>query len=146
MVESLLVAYIVGQVITGPNEITTNYLNEDNQVVTVIEPIQQVDKASHWCYCRFTSGGEASRSKHFTQTVYFFEFIMFNFTSSAIESISDVQDGKVTVTFNGGREYTYAVPNVDQFVSELTSVINAQGSVGRFVNTAIKSEQLVAAW
>ena len=43
MVESLLVAYIVGQVITGPNEITTNYLNEDNQVVTVIEPIQQVD-------------------------------------------------------------------------------------------------------
>lgn len=71
---------------------------------------------------------------------------MFNFTSSAIESISDVQDGKVTVTFNGGREYTYAVPQVDQFVSELTSVINNDGSVGRFVNNAIKSEQLVAAW
>jgi len=69
---------------------------------------------------------------------------MFNFTSSAIESISDVTDGKVTVTFVGGREYTYAVPNVDQFVSELTSTINARGSVGRFVNTAIKSEQLVA--
>jgi len=46
MVESLLAAYIVGQVITGPNEITTNYLNEDNQVVTVIEPIQQVDTPS----------------------------------------------------------------------------------------------------
>lgn len=71
---------------------------------------------------------------------------MFNFTSSAIESISDVQDGKVTVTFTGGREYTYAVPQVDQFVSELTKTINAQGSVGRFVNNAIKSEQLVAAW
>ena len=71
---------------------------------------------------------------------------MFNFTSSAIESISDVQDGKVTVTFTGGREYTYAVPNPDQFVSELTNVINAQDSVGRFVNTAIRSEKLVAAW
>jgi hypothetical protein len=47
MIESLLVAYVIGQVITGPNEITTNYLNEDNQVVTVIEPIQQVDTASH---------------------------------------------------------------------------------------------------
>lgn len=47
MIESLLVAYVIGQVITGPNEITTNYLNEDNQVVTVIEPIQQVD-TKHW--------------------------------------------------------------------------------------------------
>jgi hypothetical protein len=74
-----------------------------------------------------------------------FEFIMFNFTSSAIESISDVQDGKVTITFVGGREYTYAVPQVDQFVSELTKTINNDGSVGRFVNNAIKSEQLVAA-
>ena len=46
MIESLLVAYVVGQMITGPNEITTNYLNEDNQVVTVIEPIQQVDTPS----------------------------------------------------------------------------------------------------
>lgn len=46
MIESLLVAYVIGQVITGPNEITTNYLNEDNQVVTVIEVIQEVDTAS----------------------------------------------------------------------------------------------------
>jgi hypothetical protein len=66
----------------------------------------------------------------------------FNFTSSAIENISDVQDGKVTITFNGGREYDYSVPNVEQFVSELTNVIENDGSVGRFVNTAIKSEQL----
>lgn len=70
---------------------------------------------------------------------------MFNFTSSAIESISDVNDGQVVITFNGGREYTYGVQDVEQFVSGLTSTINAQGSVGRFVNTAIKSEQLVAA-
>jgi len=47
MIESLLAAYIVGQVITGPNQITTDYLNEDNQIVTVIEPIQEVD-TNYW--------------------------------------------------------------------------------------------------
>lgn len=45
MIESLLVAYVVGQVITGPSEITTNYLNEDKQIVTVIEVVQEVDTA-----------------------------------------------------------------------------------------------------
>ena len=69
---------------------------------------------------------------------------MFQFSSSAIESISDVNDGKVTITFNGGREYTYGVQDVEQFVSQLSGVIAAQQSVGRFVNTAIKSEQLLA--
>jgi hypothetical protein len=71
-------------------------------------------------------------------------YIMFQFSSSAIESISDVNDGKVTITFNGGREYTYGVQDVEQFVSQLSGVIAAQQSVGRFVNTAIKSEQLLA--
>ena len=77
-----------------------------------------------------------------------FDFIMsqFTFTSSAIENISDVQDGKVTITFNGGRDYTYGVQDVEQFVSQLSTVIASQQSVGRFVNNAIKSEQLVAAW
>lgn len=49
MIESLRVAYVVGQVITGPNEITTNYLNEDKQIVTVIEVVQEVDTARRWC-------------------------------------------------------------------------------------------------
>ena len=70
----------------------------------------------------------------------------FTFSSSAIENISDVTDGKVTITFNGGRDYTYGVQDVEQFVSQLSSVIAQQQSVGRFVNNAIKSEQLVAAW
>ncbi len=70
---------------------------------------------------------------------------MFNFTSSAIENISDVQDGKVTITFTGGRDYTYSVQDVEQFVSQLSAVIAEQQSVGRFVNNAIKTEQLVAA-
>ena len=67
---------------------------------------------------------------------------MFNFQSSAIENISDVQDGKVTVTFNGGRDYTYGVADVEQFVAQLTDVIAKSESVGRFINTAIRSEQL----
>jgi hypothetical protein len=68
----------------------------------------------------------------------------FTFTSSAIENISDVQDGKVTITFNGGRDYTYGVQDVEQFVTQLSSVIAEQQSVGRFVNNAIKTEQLLA--
>lgn len=71
---------------------------------------------------------------------------MFQFTSSAIENISDVQDGKVTITFTGGRDYTYSVQDVEQFISQLSAVIAEQQSVGRFVNNAIKTEQLVAAW
>jgi len=67
---------------------------------------------------------------------------MFNFQSSAIENISEVQDGKVTITFNGGRDYTYGVQDVEQFVTQLSNVIANSESVGRFINTAIRSEQL----
>jgi hypothetical protein len=67
----------------------------------------------------------------------------FNFTSSAIENISDVQNGQVTITFNGGRDYTYGVQDVEQFVAQLSAVIAEQQSVGRFVNAAIRSDQLV---
>lgn len=70
--------------------------------------------------------------------------IMFNFTSSAIESISDVADDKVTITWNGGREYTYGVKDVEQFVSSLSTVISEQKSVGQFVNRAIRNQDLVA--
>ena len=69
---------------------------------------------------------------------------MFKFTSSAIETISDVTDGKVDITFSGGRKYTYGVRDVEQFVSALSGVIADQnGSVGRFINKAIRSEDLV---
>lgn len=71
---------------------------------------------------------------------------MFNFTSSAIESISNVNDGKVDVTFNGGRKYTYGVRDVQQFTAALTQVITENGSVGRFINQSIKSEDLVTVW
>ena len=67
---------------------------------------------------------------------------MFQFSSSAIENISDVEDGKVTITFNGGRDYTYGVADVEQFVSQLSAEIAKGQSVGRFINTSIRSEQL----
>ena len=70
---------------------------------------------------------------------------MFQFSSSAIENISDVEDGKVTITFNGGRDYTYGVADVEQFVSQLSEVITQSDSVGRFINTSIRSEQLTQA-
>jgi hypothetical protein len=68
---------------------------------------------------------------------------MFKFQSSAIDNISDVQDGQVTVTFNGGRDYTYNVADPDTFVSDLEMVIENEDSVGRFINLAIRGEQLV---
>lgn len=40
----VLAAYIVGQMIIGPNLIQTDYLNEDNQIITVIESIQEIDQ------------------------------------------------------------------------------------------------------
>lgn len=68
---------------------------------------------------------------------------MFKFQSSAIDSITDVQDGKVTITFTGGRDYTYSVADPDTFVSDLNMVIENQDSVGKFINLAIRGEQLV---
>ena len=65
-----------------------------------------------------------------------------NFTSSAIEAISDVVDDQVTITFTGGRDYTYGVVDADRFVSTLTETINSDGSVGKFVNNALRENQL----
>ena len=62
----------------------------------------------------------------------------FKFESSAIENISDVEEGKVIITFIGGRDYTYAVTDVEKFVSQLTEVITQKDSVGGFVNKAIR--------
>jgi len=71
---------------------------------------------------------------------------MFKFNSSAIENISDVADEKVTITWNGGRDYTYGVKDVEQFVSALSAVITEQKSVGQFVNRSIRNQDLVQIW
>jgi hypothetical protein len=67
---------------------------------------------------------------------------MFKFQSSAIENISEIQDEQVTITFNGGREYTYKVADPDNFVAQLNEVISNDKSVGSFVNSAIRGDQL----
>ena len=69
---------------------------------------------------------------------------MFKFNSSAIDNISDVQDGQVVVTFNGGRDYTYDVADPANFVTDLQLVIDNEDSVGKFINLAIRGEELKA--
>ena len=58
------------------------------------------------------------------------------FTSSAIESISTTADGNLLVTFTGGRQYTYAVEDIDAFAVEF----NAAVSKGRYLNQQIQAE------
>lgn len=70
---------------------------------------------------------------------------MFKFNSSAIESISDLNGDEVQITFNGGREYTYKVANPATFVEDLSLVIENEDSVGKFINLAIRGEDLTLA-
>lgn len=42
MIELLAAAYMIGQVQIAPNMIRTDYINEDHQVITVEEVIQEV--------------------------------------------------------------------------------------------------------
>jgi hypothetical protein len=94
------------------------------------------------CHNDLISGGEASRSKHFTQTLTFF-IMAFNFQSTAVRSISDLEDGVVSITFQNGREYNYSVLDPSDFVNQLNLIIESDESVGRFVNQQIRSENLV---
>lgn len=91
-----------------------------------------------------SSGGQAFRSNHLNVQIYF--FVMFpTFTSTAIESIKEGSKAdQVEVTFNGGRSYTYALTDVERFVSELNTTVTANQSVGRYVNNSIKSGLLTA--
>ena len=59
------------------------------------------------------------------------------FTSSALDSVT-VDGEQVTVTFNGGRSYTYTVADVAQFCLSF----NAAESKGKFLNAQIKNETL----
>ena len=73
------------------------------------------------------------------------------FTSSAIQSISDVTDtNEVTIVFQNGKPYTYTVSDVDAWQNDLADVISESESVGGFVNRAIRSGVLtlaqVAVW
>ena len=63
------------------------------------------------------------------------------FNSSAINTIATEGD-TVTVEFNGGRQYDYKSADVSGFVSSLNDVIAKGESVGRVVNTSIRSKAL----
>lgn len=67
----------------------------------------------------------------------------FNFQSSAISNISDLEDGVVSITFQNGREYSYSVLDPADFVNQLNLIIESDESVGRFVNQQIRNENLV---
>ena len=66
---------------------------------------------------------------------------MFNFTSSAVDNIV-MNDAEVTITFRGGRDYTYYCADTEGFQSDLQNVIEEQESVGSFINRAIRAELL----
>ena len=67
----------------------------------------------------------------------------FTFTSSAIEGLS-MEGDQVSVTFHGGREYTYKAVDPTTFETALNGEIaDPEGSVGRLVNQLIRSEDLV---
>jgi len=42
MIETLLAATIVGQVIIGPNLLQTDYLTERDEIITIVETIEEV--------------------------------------------------------------------------------------------------------
>lgn len=69
---------------------------------------------------------------------------MFNFTSSAIDSISTEGDN-INITFAGGREYSYTTEDVIKFTADLSDVITNEGSVGKFVNSMMKQNVLQTA-
>ena len=69
---------------------------------------------------------------------------MFNFTSSAIDSISTEGDN-INITFAGGREYSYTTEDVSKFTADLTNVITNEESVGKFVNSMMKQNVLQTA-
>tara|TARA_B100001094_G_scaffold129758_1_gene125674 strand:- start:331 stop:540 length:210 start_codon:yes stop_codon:yes gene_type:complete len=59
------------------------------------------------------------------------------FNSTALDSVA-LDGDRVTVTFNGGRAYTYTVADVQRFVL----AFNTAESKGKFMNQQIQSETL----
>jgi len=66
----------------------------------------------------------------------------FNFDSSAISALNiDGEQVNITYTSNG-KEYSYRAQDPSTFVASLEQVIaDPEGSVGRFVNQAIRTEK-----
>lgn len=64
------------------------------------------------------------------------------FNSSALDAVSIMDDGNVTLTFKGGRNYNYTVQDPTRFQQDLNEVIRLGESVGSFANCQIKDGTL----
>lgn len=66
------------------------------------------------------------------------------FKSSAIHDISELDSNKVTIRFNSkpSVSYTYTVYKPDFWKKKLDEVIENEESVGKFINTSIRSKVL----
>ena len=78
-----------------------------------------------------------------------FDFCLFmrNFVFTGSSAIVDngitVTDNRANIVFKGNREYVYEITDPASFEMQLEGEIADQnGSVGRFVNTALKNELL----
>jgi hypothetical protein len=67
----------------------------------------------------------------------------FSGSSAIVDNGITVTDNRANITFTGGREYVYEVTDPAAFTMQLDGEIaDENGSVGRFVNTALKNELL----
>jgi hypothetical protein len=64
------------------------------------------------------------------------------FNSTAINSISDIENGQVTIEFVSGKPYTYRVTDTEAWENDLADVISEGESVGKFVNRALRADLL----
>jgi len=68
--------------------------------------------------------------------------LSFNINSTAIESVELLVNSEVSITWNGGRSYTYSVEDQKLFSEQLQNVIDNDESVGRFINQSIRNNTL----
>ena len=74
-----------------------------------------------------------------------------NFSLNASTAVTnvDTEGNTATITFVGGRQYSYTVGNIEAFTNALNEVIDQDESVGSFINQSIRSEDFelqTAAW
>jgi hypothetical protein len=58
--------------------------------------------------------------------------------STAINSISKIENARVSVTWNSGKTYTYELANPKKFFLDLDSTVTSKGSIGQFINFQIQ--------
>jgi hypothetical protein len=68
---------------------------------------------------------------------------VFTGSSAIVDNGITVTNNRANITFKGNREYVYEITDPTSFVMQLDGEIaDENGSVGRFVNTALKNELL----